>query len=48
LQEIMDEHLQPRQLNRLIPSAQLAILPAVTLFAMFQNPTEFNKVVLHF
>jgi pimeloyl-ACP methyl ester carboxylesterase len=35
-------------MSHLIPNAKLAILPGVSHFAMFQNPDEFNQVVLEF
>jgi pimeloyl-ACP methyl ester carboxylesterase len=36
------------EMSHRIPNSQLAILPGVSHFAMFQNPDEFNKVVLEF
>jgi pimeloyl-ACP methyl ester carboxylesterase len=36
------------EMSHLIPNAKLAILPDVSHFAMFQNPDEFNQVVLEF
>jgi pimeloyl-ACP methyl ester carboxylesterase len=36
------------QMSHFIPNSQLVILPDVSHFAMFQNPAEFNEVVLEF
>ena len=36
------------EMSHRIPNSKLAILPGVSHFAMFQNPDEFNKVVLEF
>jgi pimeloyl-ACP methyl ester carboxylesterase len=36
------------QMSHFIPNSHLVILPDVSHFAMFQNPAEFNKVVLEF
>jgi pimeloyl-ACP methyl ester carboxylesterase len=36
------------KISHLIPNAELAILPGVSHFAMFQDPDAFNKVVLKF
>jgi pimeloyl-ACP methyl ester carboxylesterase len=39
---------QPVRLAELIPGAELVIMPGVGHFAMFDQPDEFNRIVLAF
>jgi pimeloyl-ACP methyl ester carboxylesterase len=43
---IKREHTE--QISRQIPNARLLIQPAVSHFAMLQNPTQFNQAVMEF